>query len=101
MRHSEENKPQATPQEEPKPPAEEPTEAAAPSQNTEGNDATPVTKNYDLTCPAGHTLLLYKVEGEYICDGCAAAIAEGHYTRDCRNCDYTLCISCLSEGPLK
>ena len=49
-------------------------------------------------CPDGHALQPFVTPGGP-CDGCSEFCSDGTRVRDCRECDWYLCGSCLPTDP--
>ncbi|CAJ1430570.1 unnamed protein product [Effrenium voratum] len=58
--------------------------------------------NKSPKCPQGHLMsdLLCAEGDEYECDGCSREVKSGRFY-DCRDCDYSLCVTCGRETDSK
>lgn len=49
------------------------------------------------TCKSGHNLKAFITPQPGTCDGCGTRIAQGSRVKDCRECNWYLCSTCLPE----
>jgi len=50
------------------------------------------------TCKSGHALKAFITPQPGTCDGCGTRIAQGSRVKDCRECNWYLCATCLPES---